>query len=226
MNNNTSSQNRIKPLIRVQDVSHTYTGQDILSHVTLDIHRGDISILRWPSGSGKSTFLRILTGIDVPSSGSVGYEEISTRDVWFGAFYREHIWVFFTDSVFFESSTARENIMFPSLFWDYRFSEKVFDTCIETLEVWSLLDTPIERLSSGERERIALIRMLVSAPDILILDEPFSHLDERLYSIALEFLSTYIREHHATLWVVTHDRGFILSDAREYRIDGWSLIRL
>jgi ATPase subunit of ABC transporter with duplicated ATPase domains len=62
--------------------------------------------------------------------------------------------------------------------------------------------------------------MLVSVPDILILDEPFSHLDERLYSIALEFLSEYIREHHATLWVVTHDRGFILSGALEYRIEG------
>jgi ABC-type lipoprotein export system ATPase subunit len=216
----------IKPLIHIQDVSHTYTGHDIFSHITLDTHRGDISILRWPSGSGKSTFLRILTGIDIPSSGSVGYEEISTRDCWFGTFYREHIWVFFTDSVFFESSTARENIMFPSLFWDYIFSEEVFDACVETLEVWGLLDTPIARLSSWERERIALIRMLVSAPDILILDEPFSHLDERLHSIALGFLSRYITMHHATLWVVTHDRGFALDGANEYRLDSGSLIRL
>lgn len=75
-------------------------------------------------------------------------------------------------------------------------------------------------LSSGERERIALVRMLVSKPEILILDEPFSHLDERLYTIALEYLSRYITTHHATLWVVTHDRGFTLDGANEYHLDG------
>jgi ATPase subunit of ABC transporter with duplicated ATPase domains len=68
--------------------------------------------------------------------------------------------------------------------------------------------------------------MIVAAPDVLILDEPFSHLDERLYATALQFLTDYIREHDATIWVVTHDRGFILPDAREYRIEHSSIIPL
>ena len=216
----------IKPLIRIQGISHAYQKWVILSDVSLDIYKWDVSILRWPSGCGKSTFLRILSGIEYPWSGIVTFDGISTQDVTFGRFYREHIWVFFTDFVFFEASSARENIMFPSVFWWYVFSEGIFQSCIHRLEIAHLLDTPVNQLSSGERERIAFARMLVSNPGILILDEPFSHLDERLYSIALRFLSDYIREHHVTLWVVTHDRGFSLDGASEYRIEKWSLTRV
>lgn len=183
-------------------------------------------ILRWPSGSGKSTFLRLISGIQVASARTVEYSGLSVQDPLFSAYYRRHIWISFTDPIFFESSTARENILFPSNFWDYLFSEEIFDTCIEVFELSSFLDKSICKLSSWERERINFTRMLVSSPSIIILDEPFSHLDDRLYFRAVQFLSQFIQEKHITLFVVTHDWDFTIEGANEYRINNWSIIRI
>ena len=216
----------IDPLIRIENLTYQYDGIEILSKTSLDINSGDITILRWPSGSGKSTFLRLLSGIESVSSWVVAYSWLSVQDPLFGAYYRKHIWISFTDPIFFESSTARENIFFPSSFWDYLFSEEVFNTCVEILELDNFLDKAISQLSSWERERIGFTRMLVAHPDIIILDEPFSHLDERLYSRAVEFLSEFIVKNHVTLFVVTHDWDLTFEGANIYRVNNWSITRI
>ena len=85
---------------------------------------------------------------------------------------------------------------------------------IQIFEIETILDTPIRDTSSGERERVALIRMLVSRPRILFLDEPFSHLDQRMKDIVEKVFQSYIDEVHATVFAITHHPGDLFSHSR------------
>lgn len=216
----------INPHISIRDISCLYAEKSILSHITLAIDTGDICIIRGASGCGKSTLLRIVAGIDMPSTGAVYYQNISTRDHDFSRLYRENIGVCMTDSVFFEGCSARENILFPSVFGKYGFSHEFFGLCIEKLDMQTYIDMPVSLLSSGERERVAFVRMIISEPKILILDEPFSHLDERLYTIALAFLSEYIAKNNATVCAVTHNKEFSIPHAKVFVLENGSILSL
>ena len=81
----------------------------------------------------------------------------------------------------------------------------MYNELIEIFELSSiLLRTPLSSLSSGERERVNLVRMFLAGPTILFLDEPFSHLDEHLRTRSLEYLTAYVRDHHVTACIATH----------------------
>lgn len=95
--------------------------------------------------------------------------------------------------------------MFPHLFANYSFQRAMYSELLEVFEMSEhILKASLQSLSSGERERINLIRLFLSEPRILLLDEPFSHLDGRLFDQSIHFLEAYIHSHQALCILATH----------------------
>lgn len=206
------------PLIRLEGVWMHFDSRVLFCGISHVFSKGEKILLIGPSGSGKSTFLKLLSGLISPSEGKIGYHTdrmIDTRENIFSSFYRDHIGVFLNDALFFEKNTVADNILFPALFWGYQYRKDFFDELTLSFEIAALLEKAASSLSSGERERVNLVRMFLYEPTILFLDEPFSHLDMRLSLIGRDFLSKYSASRDTTLVIATHSPEIFPECTRE-----------
>ncbi len=206
------------PLIRLHGIWMHFDSRVLFSGVSHVFSKGEMVLLIGPSGSGKSSFLKLLSGLILPTEGTIGYHTdrvIDTRESGFSWFYRAHIGVCFTDAVFFEKNTVTDNILFPALFWGYRYRRDFLDELIAYFEITPFLERTVSFLSSGERERVNLVRMFLYEPTILFLDEPFSHLDMRLSEKGRDFLLDYRASRDTTLFIATHSPAMFPECTRE-----------
>lgn len=204
-----ASENTLSIEVYGNQISQKYSERSLFTEWSFQCSDALPTFLIGPSGSGKSTLLSLLGGYFLPTAWEIVYSywdiQYSTRSSSFHTFARDHIGTFFTEGSFFESHTARENIDFPHLFWWYRFSWEIYSELIDLFQMTpELLESPVSILSSGERERVNLIRLFVSMPRILLLDEPFSHLDDELLEKALWFLGEYSSQYSPLCIIATH----------------------
>lgn len=178
--------------IEVKDVSKSFNGQKVLDNFNLNIESEHSYILTGPSGCGKTTLLRLILGLDEPDSGSVGL---------LGDYKYPYInsGVVFQEDRLCEDYDAVTNVTMVS--------KKVFrQTVIEELKKLlpeEALFRPVRELSGGQRRRVAIVRACAIPSDVLIMDEPFTGLDDESRNAAI----TYIREKQGTgpLVITTHD---------------------
>ena len=156
-----------------------------------------------PSGKGKSTFLHILYGLRKDYEGMVQYRGEDTRkftiEQW-ADIRKDKLAIVFQDLRLFESLSALDNIKIKSVLTNHR-TEADIRKMAEQLGVAHLLSQVSGTLSYGQRQRIAIIRALCQPFDCLLLDEPFSHLDEENTKAAFQLIGETCREQKA---------GFIL----------------
>jgi len=172
--------------------SKHYGSRRVLEDVSLTIERGDRVALVGPNGAGKSTLIRLLAGLEPPSSGQVRLGHNVTPDYFAQDQYREldpGVRLLEEVSALAPRATVTE---LRNLLGCFLFSE---DDVFKTVGV----------LSGGERNRFALARMLLRPSNFLLLDEPTNHLDLRAKDVLLEALQQY----SGTLVFVSHDRYFI-----------------
>jgi len=184
-----------KKIIEVEEVSKSFGGRELFSHFSYNLLRGDRVGIVGPNGCGKSTLLKILCGLLPPDSGRVEIGET----VRLGYFSQE----------------ARE--MDPNLrAIDYiKGVAPEIDTPEGTLSASQMMErflfdgnlqyTAIGRLSGGERRRLCLLRVLMEAPNILVLDEPTNDLDIQTLTI----LEDYLESFPGVVVAVSHDRYFL-----------------
>ena len=176
------------------------------------------------SGSGKSTFVNAITGLEPVSSGSVSWADTNiaqlsslARD----AFRARHIGLVLQDFHLFPGLSAFENVVLP-----VRLSRRL--QAAEAERARALLDIariarpqqPIETMSRGEMQRVAVARALLSRPGIIVADEPTASLDRSAGADVAEMLLRLAAEHGATLIVVTHDPALSERLGRHIRLDG------
>jgi molybdate transport system ATP-binding protein len=154
-----------------------------------------------PSGSGKTTLLEVITGLRTPQAGAVhiGSRLVfdSDRRVDVAARLRRVGYVP-QDDALFPHLSARGNMMYGA-------ATRGEGLIADILEIGPLLDRSVQRLSGGERKRIALARALLSAPEILLLDEPLSGVHAELRGRVLEHLARIRDEFAIPIIYVTHD---------------------
>ena len=163
-----------------------------------------------PSGSGKSTLLALLAGLDTPDEGEVlvGGVVLSRLDREArAAFRREHIGVVGQTPGLSGVLTARENV---ELVLGLRGIEGVeaHERAMDALAIVGLADhaaRAVDRLSAGERERVALARAIAAGPGVLVADEPTSRLDSATTIAIGGLLADLAREHGTTVICATHD---------------------
>ena len=182
----------------------------------LQIEAGTRMAFVGPSGSGKTTLLRLIAGIVTPQSGTVTIGEVPVNelaDAGRRAFRIRHVGVVFQDFRLVEHLDVRENILLP-----YRLNDAlpVYDSIesqvkqqAERLDLADKLDSPVDELSQGEQQRVAICRALLPRPDLLLGDEPTGNLDPKNKDRILDQLFQQAESAEATLVMVTHDHALL-----------------
>ncbi len=180
----------------------------ILNLERLKIASGEFVGLKGTSGSGKSTFLKLISGIVTPQSGSVSWGEVvlsqlgdAERDDWRG----RYCGFLFQDFRLFGALSALENVLLPLTFRG-RISAKDRKRAIELLDTYGVpAQTQASLLSRGEMQRTALVRVLMTSPKVILADEPTASLDYHNALQVMDALTQAAADLKATLLVVTHD---------------------
>ncbi len=168
---------------------------------SLSVRKGDYLIIVGPTGAGKTLLLETIAGFYTPLRGSIvlNGEDITERPP-----YRRGISMVYQDYMLFPHMTVEENIGYPLRIRRISAEGKI-RSLAKKLGIEKLLHRYPGTLSGGEKQRVALARAVITEPQILLLDEPFSALDPEMRNSARLFLKDFIEELGVTTLHVTHD---------------------
>ena len=201
-------------IIEIKNLSVRYASSPALNDVSLTIDRGDFVGLAGPNGAGKSTLVKTLLGLVPFSAGAITLfgKPLNTFQEWNKIGY-------------LPQKSANQNYLFPASVEEVvtlgRLSLKkslkiitqkdrqAVAEILEKLEIARLKDKLFSELSGGEQQRVILARSLVSAPEILILDEPSTALDPQSRENFFSLLQKLNTENKTTILLITHDIGYI-----------------
>ena len=217
---------RMDPLLEVQDLHHVYGGHDAVRGLSFALPRGAVGCLLGPSGCGKTTVLRCIAGFETPSAGRILLNGVVVSSAGRSlAPEKRRIGMVFQEHALFPHLTAARNISFG--FSNKKETESRVRELASLTGITDILGKYPHELSGGQQQRVALARALAPAPELLLLDEPFSNLDTGMREdLALE-LRAIISASGATAVLVTHDQheAFAMADEigvmREGRIEQW-----
>ena len=192
--------------LTLDSISKSFSGQPIIRALNLDIEAGEIVCLLGPSGCGKTTLLRLIAGIEEPTSGRIMLDgrEVAGSDV-FVEPERRGIGLMFQDYALFPHLTVRENVLFGLNAFPQADAETAAGRALGRVGLQNFADVYPERLSGGEQQRVALARVVAPRPGVVLMDEPFSNLDRRMRDAVREETVALLREMGATTVIVTHD---------------------
>ncbi len=165
------------------------------------INKGEHLHIVAPSGSGKTSLMHFIYGLRKDYSGAVFYGNTDIKNLSvenFSSFRRNKISIIFQDMRLFEDQTVRENIEIKRILDPYHKSEKITGMA-RRLGIENKLNQLVKTCSYGEQQRIAIIRSLMQPFDFLLLDEPYSHLDETNRKKAMELIYEECEERGAAM---------------------------
>ncbi|HIQ53338.1 MAG TPA: ABC transporter ATP-binding protein [Pseudomonas pachastrellae] len=200
--------------LRVSELSKAFRdrGREVLAvdRVSFDVAAHQVCILLGPSGCGKSTVLRMMAGLERPSSGEITLAGEPVRGP-----HRDRGMVF-QGYTSFPWLTVRENVAYGlKINGDtLALREGTVDYFIDRVGLRRFADAYPHELSGGMRQRVALARALANAPKVLLMDEPFGALDAETRWQMQELLLDVVRKERMTVVMVTHDveEGLLLGD--------------
>jgi heme exporter protein A len=188
--------------VEVRDVSRHFGRRRALAHVTMDLHAGELTGLFGPNGAGKSTLLSVLSTLMNPTAGSVTYGGRLGRDL--GDGLRGRIGMLGHDLFLYGDLTARENLEFFGRLYGLDDVATRARAALAAARLEDRADDRVSTFSRGMRQRLALERAILHNPRLVLLDEPFTGLDDAS-SIALAARLTAVRDAGAIVVMATHD---------------------
>jgi putative ABC transport system ATP-binding protein len=215
------------PALSAKDVSKRVSDgrsrREVLKRISLDLHPGEMLLVRGPSGSGKTTLLAILGGMLLPTSGEVwlGGEAISRlRDHQRAEVRRAKIGFLFQDFGLIEGMTVLDNVLLPLVPPGRAEGAAVSRarSLLDQLGIGGLARANVTSLSGGERQRVALARARIGGPEILLLDEPTAHLDTSRAEGLMADLAE-LCEKGAAILVASHDARVDRAEHIDRRLD-------
>ncbi|WP_375559344.1 ABC transporter ATP-binding protein [Bernardetia sp. OM2101] len=189
--------------IEVNKVSYTYKGKTILSDVSLLVEEGDTFALLGENGSGKSTLIDVILGDITLSSGTIqvfGKTKPNFKKI--GVVY-DHL-------PFFPLLKVKEIISYFAAIYGVSASE-VYEKYKVVFRLETIYESHIQQLSQGEKKRLAIMLSLLGNPKLLILDEPFSHIDPTI----INSIWSVLKSENRTILYTTHDWGAIAQQANK-----------
>jgi len=160
------------------------------------------------SGSGKTTLLSMIGGLDIPTSGSISFNEKDTKNIDRDRFRLDHVSIIYQSLNLLPLLTAIENVMFPLTYRGIPKAEAK-KIAIEKLESVGIVPTMFKRLpsmlSGGEQQRVAIARALAAKTEIILADEPTGNLDTENSDNIVNLLKDLASRENVCVIVVTHD---------------------
>ena len=204
----------MKPAIVVEKLSKTFGTFKAVDSVSFEAASGKITALLGPSGSGKSTVLRMLAGLESPTSGRIF---IQGQDQTFRRIQERRIGFVFQHYALFRHMTVRQNVVFGlSVRKETKTQQKArVEELLELVQLEHFAHRYPDQLSGGQRQRVALARALAPRPGVLLLDEPFGALDARVRQDLRHWLDEIHQELGITSLLVTHDQEEALELAHQ-----------
>ena len=184
----------------------------VLENLDLSINEGEIIILLGKSGSGKSTLLNIISGIDLPNSGSL---KINSREITSltekerTLVRRKNIGFIFQFFNLVPTLTVEENLLLPLELNLIQNRIQLVKSVLEEVELSDKLNMYPDKLSGGERQRVAIARALIHNPDIILADEPTGNLDYETSFKIIDLLDRVVKKKGKTMIMVTHSKDVI-----------------
>lgn len=203
-------------LIRLENISKKFDQNLVLNDISFALNAGEFGCLLGSSGSGKSTLLRIIAGLEVPDSGSVSLEgnTLSGNSVFIKP-EKRNIGMIFQDYALFPHLTIEQNINFGI---SKSTNKAIVNKLIQILGLSDYLLRYPHQISGGQQQRVAIARSLAVNPKIILMDEPFSNLDEWMKEEVRDELKAILRELGATVLFVTHHATDAISFADKIMI--------
>ncbi len=202
-----------KVIIRCENIYKKYKSKTVLEDISFTVNRGEFLSLLGPSGCGKTTILRMLIGIEKPSSGKIIKDEMDITDT---APKDRNIGIVFQNYSLFPNMDVYHNISYA--LQSRRLSREEIDKkvkdIVETVGLEEHIYKKPKQLSGGQQQRVAIARTLVLNPDIILFDEPMSALDAEIKVVLRQQLKQIQKKLRITMIYVTHDQeeAFALSD--------------
>jgi ATP-binding cassette subfamily B protein len=195
------------PAFRLEGVRQRYGGRTVLDLAELEIRRGEILALVGPSGSGKSTLLRLLNFLERPTEGRIHYQGRPTDGERTPLELRRQVTTVFQQTAL-QKASVRSNVAYGLRLRGQRVDGQV-QGLLETVGLGKLAGSPARLLSGGEKQRVALARVILKDPRILVLDEATSHLDSESEMLIQEALKRVMAGR--TSIVIAHRLSTILA---------------
>ncbi len=218
------------PIFDIKNLSFVVKGQTILSNISLEIFRSEYIAIIGPNGGGKTTLIRMLLGLEKPTSGEVKIygKKLSNFKEWHKIGYvpqrASHVDASFPATVLdiVKMGRTSQRSMFGA------FSEldnQLVNDAMLKMDIVDLKDKMIGTLSGGQRQRAMIARALASKPEILILDEPNTGVDAVSQKKFYALLRELNKKEGITIVFITHDIGVIADDiARLFTINQKAVI--
>ncbi|MBR3494717.1 MAG: ABC transporter ATP-binding protein [Clostridia bacterium] len=215
--------------VKAEGVSRRYfrkTGTanyfDAVQPVSLEIAPGGMTVLTGRSGSGKTTLLNMLSGLLVPTGGKVWYDDTDLYALDDRALSRlrsERTGVVPQGRSAVDTLTVLENILLPARLYQRELPVEAAVRWMEKLGIAPLRDARPAELSGGELRRMAIVRALAQAPDVLFADEPTGDLDDENTRLVLSAFRDFAHEEKKAVFMVTHENDALLYADRVLRMD-------
>lgn len=195
----------MKDLVRLEGVSKVYGNHAVIPPLDLSIRDGEFLTLLGPSGCGKTTILRMIAGLESPSSGRI---VLDGEDITYLPPYKRDVNTVFQNYALFPHMTVEENISFGLRMKGVPSDEakRRIDRVLSLIRLENLRKRYPSQMSGGQQQRVAIARALVNNPKILLLDEPLGALDYQLRKTLQIELKDLQAELGVTFVFVTHDQ--------------------
>ncbi|MEB2843934.1 ATP-binding cassette domain-containing protein [Rhizobiales bacterium RZME27] len=197
--------------VRLENVSRAFGKTAAVNGISLDIAKGEIVSLVGHSGCGKSTLLRIISGVEPVDSGRVFLDGCEVDGQHFVEPEARGVGFVFQDYALFPHLSVRDNILFGLKHRLKVEAVTAAENIIRRIGIEHLADRFPHTLSGGEQQRVALARALAPEPAVILMDEPFSNLDQGLRDKVRTDTLSLLRSLSATAIMVTHDPQEALS---------------
>ncbi|MFC5630039.1 MULTISPECIES: ABC transporter ATP-binding protein [Streptococcus] len=212
-------------ILEAKNLSYFYQDGEnrryILRETDIAFEKGKFYTILGQSGSGKTTLLSLLSALESPKEGNVFYNGKDIKEIGYETFRRNNIGIVFQHYNLIPYMTAVENVMVPMAITENELPANKTDVAYNLLDyigiVKSKADRPVNRLSGGEQQRVAIARSLATNVDVILADEPTGNLDEEMEQEIVEIFKKLAHEHGKCVVVVTHSQEIAtLSDEIYY----------
>ncbi|MDO9592111.1 MAG: ABC transporter [Firmicutes bacterium HGW-Firmicutes-20] len=193
--------------LKLNDLSFQYDDQQLIHSFSCAIEKGSITAVLGSSGSGKSTLLRLISGLEKPIDGTMTLDQkiIFDHHHFMEAHLRQ-IGLVFQDYALFPHLTVRKNIEYGVRKSNVVRKKEIVDRLLRMVELTEDADKYPSQCSGGMQQRVAIARALANEPKLLLLDEPFSNLDQQLKERMRILMKQWFKEQGVTVIIVTHDQ--------------------